>query len=574
MQIWVAVATLLLGSSMAQTISPANWTAADANEVKDNSIGMNVAMDNDMVPLAAVLNLTAKAGYGIPTPGLSGKVFLANESNQLSLRRDDIAVITCDASAYPGNMNALDVFSSAEAVNVSSIVWYSQHSDYCALNGYSGSYPWIYTMKSVNDTLRMLSNIKTLSEDGSAPVYLTIGSPDVASQSSNSTNGTTSGSSGSSGSQSSQQTGNPLGPSPSTAVAMIILYSITGIITALFLVIIITGAIRAHRHPDRYGPRNVMGRPRQSRARGLARAMLETIPIVKFGEREEPKPTEVELGDAEPPQSDSTALPNDETQEERHFTRAAPIMPGPEDRVEALAATAERRNSADDRGIAAATPLPTHRDGEASDSSENQGCSICAEDFEIGQDQRVLPCNHRFHPACIDPWLLNVSGTCPLCRIDLRPQAADPQLDEDGNPIQSDGEAPIEPMAPPLAPEGDTSRRLGVRRSIVAGLAGIGRADRMSREERVIALREYQSHIDAHRRRQEREGIVEEASQEEESGLRTRLRNAFRIRTRRTGLASSQENVAGLSGIENGSAENDHSQERHQGMADRPSAAQ
>lgn len=101
MQIWVAVATLLLGSSMAQTISPANWTAADANEVKDNSIGMNVAMDNDMVPLAAVLNLTAKAGYGIPTPGLSGKVFLANESNQLSLRRDDIAVITCDHPPIP-----------------------------------------------------------------------------------------------------------------------------------------------------------------------------------------------------------------------------------------------------------------------------------------------------------------------------------------------------------------------------------------------------------------------------------------------------------------------------------------
>jgi hypothetical protein len=25
-----------------------------------------------------------------------------------------------------------------------------------------------------------------------------------------------------------------------------------------------------------------------------------------------------------------------------------------------------------------------------------------------------LPCKHQFHPACIDPWLINVSGTCPL----------------------------------------------------------------------------------------------------------------------------------------------------------------
>lgn len=501
-------------------------------------------------------------------------VFLANESNQLSLRRDDIALIACDASAYPGNLNAMDIFSSAEAANVSSIIWYSQDSDYCALNGYSGSYPWIYTMKSVNDTLRMLSNVKTLGEDGSAPVYLTIGPADSAYQNPNTTtSGTAATSTGSSGSQSSQQqTSNPLGPSPSTAVAMIILYSITGIITALFLIIIITGAIRAHRHPERYGPRNVMGRPRQSRARGLARAMLDTIPIVKFGEREEPKPTEVELGDAAPAQSDSQVPPTVETREEEAFTPTVPIISGVGGQVEALEATSERRNSADNRGIAAATPLPTYRDGEGSGNSDSQGCSICAEDFEIGQDQRVLPCDHRFHPACIDPWLLNVSGTCPLCRIDLRPQAEEPELDAGGNPVHRDGETPIESMAPPLAPEGDSSRRLGMRRTIVAGLTGIGRADRMSREERVTVLREYRSRIAAQRRHQE--ASMDDANLEEQSGLRTRLRNAFRVRTRRIGLASSLEDVAGQPGIDNGSPENDRSEEGSRGMGDVTSATQ
>jgi hypothetical protein len=34
---------------------------------------------------------------------------------------------------------------------------------------------------------------------------------------------------------------------------------------------------------------------------------------------------------------------------------------------------------------------------------------------------RVLPCNHSFHPACIDPWLLNVSGTCPLWYVIFDP---------------------------------------------------------------------------------------------------------------------------------------------------------
>ncbi|KAM6536429.1 hypothetical protein FALCPG4_002434 [Fusarium falciforme] len=43
-----------------------------------------------------------------------------------------------------------------------------------------------------------------------------------------------------------------------------------------------------------------------------------------------------------------------------------------------------------------------------------QSCSICTEDFGRGVEFRPLPCGHRFHPACIDPWLLQRSLTCPL----------------------------------------------------------------------------------------------------------------------------------------------------------------
>lgn len=43
-----------------------------------------------------------------------------------------------------------------------------------------------------------------------------------------------------------------------------------------------------------------------------------------------------------------------------------------------------------------------------------QSCSICTEDFGRGVEFRLLPCGHRFHPACIDPWLLQRSLTCPL----------------------------------------------------------------------------------------------------------------------------------------------------------------
>ena len=189
-------------------------------------------------------------------------------------------------------------------------------------------------------------------------------------------------------------TGNPkgsgsgpgFGPSPTTAVAMIILYSITGIITVLFLIIIITGAIRAHRHPERYGPRNIIGRPRQSRAKGLARAVLETLPIVKFGENDE--------GQTKAPSTDrDMELGSVEHREE-----------GQEGQEEA---------TKDENGETKTTTTPPTGHGEIVDN-DSHVCSICTEDFAKGQELRQLPCKHQFHATCLDPWLLNVSGTCPL----------------------------------------------------------------------------------------------------------------------------------------------------------------
>ncbi len=45
-------------------------------------------------------------------------------------------------------------------------------------------------------------------------------------------------------------------------------------------------------------------------------------------------------------------------------------------------------------------------------------CPICILDFEEGDDVRILPCEgqHRFHQTCVDPWLLELSSSCPICR--------------------------------------------------------------------------------------------------------------------------------------------------------------
>lgn len=196
------------------------------------------------------------------------------------------------------------------------------------------------------------------------------------------------------------------GPAPTTAVAMSILYSITGIITLLFLIIIATGAIRAHRHPERYGPRTgYAGRPRQSRAKGLARAMLETLPIVKFGDPEPVKPgsRDVEL------ESGSTNV---------HITPATHLSTVPEanedEEVKSPIAAARAVDSNVASGLGAAQAESVRSGQETAVQEGELGCSICTEDFSMGEDVRVLPCHHKYHPACIDPWLLNVSGTCPL----------------------------------------------------------------------------------------------------------------------------------------------------------------
>uniref|UniRef100_A0A1A8IG35 E3 ubiquitin-protein ligase ZNRF3 n=2 Tax=Nothobranchius kuhntae TaxID=321403 RepID=A0A1A8IG35_NOTKU len=57
----------------------------------------------------------------------------------------------------------------------------------------------------------------------------------------------------------------------------------------------------------------------------------------------------------------------------------------------------------------------------ASDSlsgSSTSDCAICLEKYIDGEELRVIPCAHRFHKKCVDPWLLQ-HHTCPHCRHNI-----------------------------------------------------------------------------------------------------------------------------------------------------------
>jgi len=227
----------------------------------------------------------------------------------------------------------------------------------------------------------------------------------------------------------------------------VILYSITGCVSALFIIVIVSGAIRALRHPERYGPRPHLGDngpPPQSRARGLTRAIIDTFPLVKFGT---PSGQAMDMQQM-PPEKDIEYAQNASSTGLDQFawdgsslaegsaaasSSAPATVPDYSDTFRASElflppAVARDRNPRDSTplfrskgegtsGNNSTASLP-HRDDIVPAQIGRETCPICIVDFEEGDDIRVLPCDgkHCFHQQCVDPWLLKLSSSCPICR--------------------------------------------------------------------------------------------------------------------------------------------------------------
>ncbi|KAL3467084.1 hypothetical protein BJX64DRAFT_190320 [Aspergillus heterothallicus] len=489
--------------SFLSTVRPVDSTVLPSNHSAELSVSddkrfhldgtqLNLAHHLDLAPLTrSLLNLSRQE---VRNFNRTGPLVPAASSDNSS-----IAFISCDSSAYPGNLDATDTLNNliSSQQKPLAVVLYSTSASHCNYTDDRNiDYDDIFTSLNANTARDIETQLGSTDKSGVSYIV-----PNMTSYAGPIT------------------TADGGGGTDSPNTAMIILYSITGIITALFLSIIITGAIRAHRHPERYGPRQRPGRPRQSRARGIARAMLETIPIVKFGDNENDK-LEGDKGDVEMSiASDAPAsqLREDEPRQPPMATGGTTSPTHDEASRDTATSTPESKPEQSPRATGVTgTETPTDH--------PNFSCPICTDDFVKGQDLRVLPCNHQFHPECIDPWLVNVSGTCPLCRIDLNPAQAEGENNENQEGENRNEEQDSAPE--PAAEETPTHRH----RRLSNYLHGTLNARRMrdaSVEERLAALRSVREEAN-----REQEDETDEQQQRRRHRLTARFRERFRIRTR------------------------------------------
>ena len=103
-----------------------------------------------------------------------------------------------------------------------------------------------------------------------------------------------------------------------------------------------------------------------------------------------------------------------------------------------------------------------------SETFGHNSCSICLDEYEVGEHIRVLPCQHTFHSDCIFPWLTERSPTCPLCKamfeaVKYDENGQEEEDNDDANTVEND----VSPatMPPPLEEEPEIHRRRTRRRS-------------------------------------------------------------------------------------------------------------
>ncbi|GJE92146.1 E3 ubiquitin protein ligase [Phanerochaete sordida] len=387
-----------------------------------------------------------------------------------------IALVSCDDNSTDASMED-DIFTLARDRGAVSALLYSVYSERCVINSdYANpenfdqvmdifSSPSLSASQMIEVEYKALNQSQyqnfnaTLLNETAAVVNATltngtIKAPNYLFATLIASNATGDPNTGLGGSNTGDSTDGDNPPSnPRSSLAMIILYAITGCVSALFCVVIISGAIRAIRHPERYGPRaggatfgpggTAFITAPQSRARGVTRAILDTFPIVKFGRADDAGVAVHVPKDVEAASADGKAHSEELELAELPAVQAILAADGADSKEPGSGVSEEARDVHDAPEASSSsqppTPIvrpriPAARKEATTASAISMGdqdlvpdaigretCPICIVDFEEGDDLRVLPCegHHRFHQQCVDQWLLELSSSCPLCRQDF-----------------------------------------------------------------------------------------------------------------------------------------------------------
>lgn len=66
--------------------------------------------------------------------------------------------------------------------------------------------------------------------------------------------------------------------------------------------------------------------------------------------------------------------------------------------------------------------IPVRAYARKASESENANCAVCLSSFADGERVKTLPCEHAYHPECVDRWLER-STLCPVCKRDVTAHA-------------------------------------------------------------------------------------------------------------------------------------------------------
>lgn len=389
-------------------------------------------------------------------------------SEPYGFSNDEIAFIPCDG----------DIWTTSDRPAVSPapcIIYFSRQSDFCDFSGYISNIDLIYTMENRSDTERMFEVPGVSDVYQVLPIYVRISQNKID-----------------------KHEGKP-------SKGLIAVFCVVTIVGILLLAAIVVAVIhvRRRRRQRRHGQLNNTARsPRPNQPRGPVTAILEALPIVKFGVKQEPGRAHIYHG---PPVTGNTT--------QTHEIELAKSGAGDSSMPKQKEVVTEQ-----------ADVTPRHSAATVTASHDNRSCSICTEDFEIGQDQRILPCTHRFHPTCVDPWLINGSATCPLCRTDLK------QLMSSSSPEPERGGHGVPRQREERENTSEALERSPTTMSPVSRHSSLSSPHHVAREEWNSAMRGRRRQTTSRMPSEQRQGIIED-----ESRRQTWLWHTFHVRTRRTG---------------------------------------